>query len=102
MLFVASPQDGAVAEGEAVQEQWPGTSVVALETAGHTVFADAPERFDKALEDFLSGLLNRERGSGRSEPSAERINVWRVLYEAGCLQPRGLRREARRRSMVRR
>jgi microsomal epoxide hydrolase len=59
VLFVASSQDWAVAEGERVRERWPGTSVVALENTGHTVFVDAPERFNSALEGFLSRLPTR-------------------------------------------
>lgn len=56
VLFVASSQDWAVAEGQRVRERWPGTSVMALDNTGHTVFVDAPEKFNRALEDFLSGL----------------------------------------------
>jgi microsomal epoxide hydrolase len=58
VLFVASSQEWAVAEGERVRERWPGTTVVALENTGHTVFVDAPERFNSALEEFLSKLPN--------------------------------------------
>ena len=56
VLFVASSRDWAVAEGERVREQWPGTSVVALENTGHVVFVDAPERFNRALEEFLTEI----------------------------------------------
>lgn len=59
VLFVASSQDWAVAEGERVRERWPGTSVVFLEDTGHTVFVDAPERFNRAIENFLSEVPKR-------------------------------------------
>jgi pimeloyl-ACP methyl ester carboxylesterase len=59
VLFVASSQAWAIDEGERVRERWPGTSLVALENTGHVLFVDAPERFNRALEDFLSGLPNR-------------------------------------------
>ena len=59
VLFIASSQDWAVAEAERVRKRWPGTSVEALENTGHTVFVDAPDRFNRALEDFFSGLPSR-------------------------------------------
>ena len=59
VLFVASSQDWAVAEGQRVRGRWPETTVVTLENTGHTVFVDAPERFNRALERFLSGPANR-------------------------------------------
>jgi pimeloyl-ACP methyl ester carboxylesterase len=58
VLFVASSQDWAVAESERVAAEWPRASVSVLEGTGHTVFVDAPMRFNRVLDAFISKVRN--------------------------------------------
>lgn len=56
VLFVASSQEWAVGEAEMVRERWPEVQVAVIEDAGHALFVDRPEEFNRVLEDFLAVL----------------------------------------------
>lgn len=60
VLFVASSQEWAVGEAEMVRERWPEVQVAVIEDAGHALFVDRPEEFNRVLEDFLA-VLPKER-----------------------------------------
>jgi microsomal epoxide hydrolase len=59
VLFVASSQPWAVAEADMVRTRWPGIRVEVFENTGHALFVDAPERFNRVLEEFLATLPER-------------------------------------------
>jgi pimeloyl-ACP methyl ester carboxylesterase len=56
VLFIGSSQPWAVAEAEMVRERWPEIRVEVLESTGHALFVDKPERFNQVLEEFLATL----------------------------------------------
>ncbi len=54
LLYVVTPQFAA--QAEALQRHRPATRVSVFEDAGHALFADEPERFNRLLADFVREL----------------------------------------------
>lgn len=54
MLYVASPDEAA--QAAMVRERRPDARVEIFESAGHALFVDEPERFNRLLEQFLATL----------------------------------------------
>lgn len=56
VLFVFSSLDWAVAAAEEVREGWRDVPVEVLDETSHALFRDAPEEFNRLLEEFLVTL----------------------------------------------
>lgn len=54
LLYVVTPQFAAQAGN--LQKNRPGTRIEVFEHAGHTLFVDEPQRFNRLVEDFVRGL----------------------------------------------
>jgi microsomal epoxide hydrolase len=54
LLYVVTPQ--LRSQAEMVQRRLPSARVVIFEQAGHALFVDEPERFNRVLEEFLRQL----------------------------------------------
>lgn len=54
LLYVVTPQFAAQAGN--LQKNRPGTRIEVFEQAGHALFVDEPQRFNRLLEDFVRGL----------------------------------------------
>jgi len=59
LLYVVTVQFAA--QAEALQRHRPATRVSVFEDAGHALFADAPERFNRLLADFVGDLAASPR-----------------------------------------
>lgn len=55
-LIIAAGTSFELADQQAEAKQMPNARAVVIPDAGHAVFHDQPEAFDRALRDFLAGL----------------------------------------------
>lgn len=60
-LIVAGRDDGITppAQAEALHQGIPGSRLVTVDDAGHTVPSEKPDEFHQAVDEFLRGLLQR-------------------------------------------
>lgn len=56
VLFVASSDEWAVAQAEMVRERRPDARVEVFDDAGHALFVDRADRFNRVLAEFLASL----------------------------------------------
>lgn len=57
VLYLAAPE--VAAQAQMVRERRPDARVEVFESAGHALFVDEPERFNRLLEEFLATLAEQ-------------------------------------------